>query len=106
MVRKSYGKMRGTRRKMRKKEKLSINRYLAEFRTGGKYDDVFPQRWMPAAIGVLPEPFSQENHQLSSMNKLVRDKVTAAYAERMEFMYTPEAKNITNEKNLASLGEI
>jgi long-chain acyl-CoA synthetase len=83
-----------------------LERQIAEFRTGGKYEDSFPQRWMPAAIGVLPESFSQENHQLNSMNKLVRDKVTAAYTQRMKYMYTPEAKNITNEQNLASLGEI
>ena len=36
MVQKSYGKMRGTRRKLKSKKKLSINRYLTEF----KKDDI------------------------------------------------------------------
>jgi long-chain acyl-CoA synthetase len=79
---------------------------VAEFRTGGAYAEVFPQRWLPAAIGILPEPFSVENHQLNSLNKLVRGKVTEAYAERMKFMYTPEAKNILNDQNLQSLGDL
>jgi len=34
MVRKSYGKMRGTRQKMQVKTKPTINRYLAEFSAG------------------------------------------------------------------------
>ena len=83
-----------------------LERQVAEFRTGGRYAEVFPQRWMPAAIGILPEPFSQENHQLNSLNKLVRGRVTEAYAERMKYMYTPEAKNINNVQNVQSLGDI
>jgi long-chain acyl-CoA synthetase len=83
-----------------------LQRQIFEFRTGGKHEDMFPQRWMPVATGILPEPFSQENHQLNSLNKLVRDRVTAAYAERLEYMYTPEAKNITNEQNIRTLGEL
>jgi long-chain acyl-CoA synthetase len=83
-----------------------LERQITEFRTGGKYESVFPQRWMPVAIGILPEPFSQENHQLNSMNKLVRARVTEAYAERMKYMYTPEAKNIANPQNIKSLGDI
>jgi long-chain acyl-CoA synthetase len=85
---------------------VELERQVAEFRTGGRYAEVFPQRWMPAAIGVLPEPFSQENHQLNSLNKLVRGKVTEAYVERMKYMYTPEAKNIINEQNVQSLGDL
>jgi long-chain acyl-CoA synthetase len=79
---------------------------VAAFRTGGKYQDEFPQRWLPAAIGILPEPFSQENQQLNSMNKLVRNNVLEAYKEKLEFIYTPEAKNITNERNLNALGDV
>jgi long-chain acyl-CoA synthetase len=83
-----------------------LEKQIAEFRTGGKYQDEFPQRWLPAAIGILPEPFSQENLQLNSMNKLVRNKVLAAYKDELEFIYTPAAKDITNEKNLTAIGEL
>ena len=83
-----------------------LERQVAEFRTGGSHAEVFPQRWMPAAIGILHEPFSVENHQLNSLNKLVRGKVTEAYAERMKYLYTPEAKNIINDQNVQSLGDL
>ncbi len=83
-----------------------LKRQLNEFRTGGAYQDVFPQRWFPSAIAILHEPFSQENQQLNSMNKLVRSKVTEANKELMGFIYTPQAKEITNERNISSLGEL
>jgi long-chain acyl-CoA synthetase len=83
-----------------------LERQIAEFRTGGRYQDEFPQRWLPTAVCILPEPFSQENLQQNSMNKLVRGKVLEAYPEELRFLYTPEAKNITNERNLAALGDL
>ncbi len=83
-----------------------LEKQITEFRTGGKYQDEFPQRWLPSAIGILPEPFSQDNLQLNSMNKLVRNKVLEAYKDNLEFLYTPEAKNIGNERNISALGEM
>ncbi len=81
-----------------------LEKQISEFRTGGKYQEEFPQRWLPAAIGILPEPFNQENLQLNSMNKLVRNKVLDAYKKELGFLYTPEAKNITNNRNMIALG--
>ena len=43
---------------------------------------------------------------VNSMNKLVRNKVLEAYKDELEFIYTPEAKKITNERNLAALGDL
>jgi len=83
-----------------------LEKQIFEFKTGGNYQDEFPQRWLPAAIGILPEPFSQDNLQLNSMNKLVRNKVLEAYKEELDFLYTPEAKDIANERNLTSLGNL
>ncbi len=83
-----------------------LEKQIAEFRTGGRYQDEFPQRWLPAATGILPEPFSQDNLQMNSMNKLVRSKVLEAYKEDLDFLYSPEAKNITNERNLAAMGNL
>ena len=42
---------------------------LKQYRTDGKYQDIFPQRWLPSAIGILSESFSEENHLLNSMLK-------------------------------------
>ncbi len=83
-----------------------LERQISEFRIGGNYQDEFPQRWLPSTVGILPEPFSEENLQLNSMNKLVRNKVLESYGELLEYLYTPEAKNISNDRNLAALGSL
>ena len=44
--------------------------------------------------------------QLNSMNKLVRNKVLDARKEELGFLYTPKAKDITNERNLIALGDL
>jgi len=80
-----------------------LEKQLREYRKGGKYDDRFPQRWLPAAIGILPEGFTEENQFLNSTLKMVRGKITEKYTELIDYLYTPEAKNITNEKNLTTI---
>ena len=63
----------------------------------------FPDRWLPAAICVLPEPWTEQNHFLNSSMKVVRGRVEDAYKAHMEFAYTPEGKNVVNQMNLSSL---
>jgi long-chain acyl-CoA synthetase len=29
---------------------------MNQYRTGGIHENLFPQRWLPAAVGLLPEP--------------------------------------------------
>ena len=73
------------------------------YRKGGRLEGMFPERWLPAAVCVLPEPWTEQNHFLNSSMKVVRGRIEEAYKEHMAFAYTPEGKNIVNEKNLASL---
>jgi long-chain acyl-CoA synthetase len=73
------------------------------YRKGGRLFGAFPERWLPAAVCVLPEPWTEQNHFLNSSMKVVRGRVEEAYKTHMEFAYTPEGKNIINEMNLASL---
>ena len=73
------------------------------YRKGGRMSGMFPERWLPAAVCVLPEPWTEQNHFLNSSMKVVRGRVEEAYKEHMAFAYTPEGKNIINEMNLASL---
>ncbi|MBO5419864.1 MAG: AMP-binding protein [Bacteroidales bacterium] len=73
------------------------------YRKGGRLFGAFPERWLPAAVCVLPEPWTEQNHFLNSSMKVVRGRVEEAYKENMEYAYTPEGKNIVNKKNLASL---
>jgi long-chain acyl-CoA synthetase len=76
-----------------------MNRY----KKGGIYADKFPERWLPAAIGVLSEGFTEQNQLMNSTMKIVRGKITEHYAYRIDYLYTPEGKNIVNEMNLSSL---
>ena len=73
------------------------------YRKGGRLFGAFPERWLPAAVCVLPEPWTEQNHFLNSSMKVVRGRVEEAYKAHMEYAYTPEGKNIVNEMNLASL---
>ena len=75
---------------------------INSYRKGGRNFGAFPERWLPAAICVLPEPFTEQNHMVNSTMKIVRGKVEAAYADRMAFAYTPEGKNIVNPMNVSS----
>ena len=61
---------------------------------------MFPHRWLTVAFGVLEEGFSEENGMMNSTMKVVRGKITEKYYDLIEFLYTPVAKAITNERNI------
>ena len=73
-----------------------------EYRNG-KFAGMFPEMWLPKAIAVLPEAFTEQNHMVNSTMKIVRGKVEEYYADRIEYAYTLEGKELMNEKNMASL---
>ena len=77
-----------------------IDNEVNEYRTNGKYGKMFPQRWLPVAIAILDEGFTEENGLMNSTMKIVRGKIMDKYQELIEFLYTPEAKDVTNERNL------
>lgn len=83
-----------------------IEQDLNEYRKGGKYSDMFPQRWLPASIGILSEAFSEQNHMINSTMKMVRPKITDYYQELLDFMYTPEGKNLANMKNITAIKQL
>jgi long-chain acyl-CoA synthetase len=69
------------------------------FREGGPLGGAFPSRWLPAAVAVLGEPFSEQNQLLNSMLKMVRGRIVEAYRPRLDHLFTPEAKDIANPQN-------
>jgi long-chain acyl-CoA synthetase len=73
---------------------------LNQYRAFGKHGDMFPQRWLPPAIGILSEGFTDENRMMNSTMKMVRPKIMEVYADLLNYLYTPEAKTITNERNM------
>ena len=79
-----------------------IKHEIDNYRKGGKYEGMFPERWLPTAIMILPEAFTEQNHLLNSTMKMVRGKITEYFKAEMDFIYTIEAKDITNEKNMES----
>jgi long-chain acyl-CoA synthetase len=79
---------------------------INEYKTGGKYENMFPQRWLPPAVGVLDETFTEENQLLNSTLKMVRGKIVEKYKELLNFLYTPEAKEITNERNIHAVSKL
>ena len=83
-----------------------IERELYEYRTGGKYSAMFPQRWLPAAIGVLPEPFTEDNRMMNSTLKMVRGVITETYQEYIDYLYTPEAKIVVNKRNMDTISTL
>ena len=82
---------------------VKLQKEIDSYRKGGKNHGAFPERWLPAAVCVLPEPFTEQNRMVNSTMKIVRGKVEEAYRDRMAFAYTPEGKDIVNPQNLSSL---
>ena len=82
--------------------KSEINKY----RKGNEFEDMFPQRWLPAAIGILPEGYTAENRLLNSVMKMVRGKISEKYKDLLEYLYTPVAKDVTNNRNLEAIKKL
>jgi long-chain acyl-CoA synthetase len=80
-----------------------IRQEIDQYKKGGKFENMFPERWLPACIVVLPEAFTEQNHMLNSTLKMVRGKITERFGNEINFLYTPEAKNIVNQVNISSL---
>jgi long-chain acyl-CoA synthetase len=76
---------------------------VEQYKKGGKYENMFPERWLPACMLVLPEAFTEQNHMMNSTMKIVRGKITERFSKEIDFLYTPEAKNIVNPMNIASM---
>jgi long-chain acyl-CoA synthetase len=80
-----------------------IQNEIDQYKKGGKYEGSFPERWLPTAIAILPEPFTEQNHMINSTLKMVRGKIIEHYTNELDFLYTPEAKSIVNQANIEAL---
>lgn len=76
---------------------------VMKFRKGGAYAGMFPERWLPAVIAVLPETLGVQNGTVNSTAKVVRRRVYEYFREELEFSYTPEGKDIKNLRNTRNL---
>jgi long-chain acyl-CoA synthetase len=69
------------------------------YRPGGKFSGLFPERWLPSAIAILAEPFTEQNRFLNSTLKMVRGRITEHYRARIDAMYAGTGKEILNDAN-------
>jgi long-chain acyl-CoA synthetase len=80
-----------------------IGHELNQYRKHGHYGSMFPHRWLPAAIGILPAPFSEDNHMINTTMKMVRGKITETYKPLIDFLYTSEGKDLYHKKNIENM---
>lgn len=73
------------------------------YRKGGIRAGQFPEKWLPTAIVVCEEPFTEKNGLVNSTGKVVRGKVEKHFEKRIEYAYTSEGKQLTNPQNMAAL---
>jgi long-chain acyl-CoA synthetase len=82
---------------------MKIQEIINDYKTGGVNAGEYPERWLPAAIAVLPEEFTEQNLLLNSTMKMVRGKIEERYKDTLTYLYTAEGKNIINPINFKSL---
>jgi len=76
------------------------------FREGGPQAGMFPARWLPSAVAVLGEGFTEENRFLNSTFKMVRGRIAEHYADRLQHLFTPEARDIVHPHNRTIIGRL
>ncbi len=79
---------------------LLLESEVNEYRANGKHGNMFPQRWLPVAIGILEESFTEDNGLMNSTMKIVRGKIMDKYQDLIDYLYTIDAKAVTNERNI------
>ncbi len=83
-----------------------VEQELQAYKSGRKFGHLFPQRWLPAAIGIIPEGFSEDNHMLNFQLKTVRGKVTEHYDALVRFLCSPAGKPIDNPENRKNMRKL
>jgi len=79
---------------------------IDQYKEGGLYGGQFPSKWLPAAIGVLGEAFTEQNRMLNTTLKMVRGRIAEFYKTRLDYLFTPEAKNILNKQNMTIVSRL
>jgi len=82
-----------------------IGHELNHYRKHGHYGNMFPHRWLPAAIGILPVQFTEENHMMNSTMKMVRGKITDNYKPLIDFLFTSDGKDLYHKKSVENMRE-
>jgi long-chain acyl-CoA synthetase len=79
---------------------------IDQYKESGIYAGQFPSKWLPAAIGVLGDAFTEQNRMLNTTLKMVRGRIAEFYKTRLDYLFTPEAKNILNKQNMTIVSRL
>lgn len=79
---------------------------ISKFRAGGVFENQFPERWIPSAVAILGEAFTEQNKFMNSTLKIVRGKITEFYQNRIDYSFTQEGKDICNHQNLTIISRM
>jgi long-chain acyl-CoA synthetase len=85
---------------------LEIEAIVNQYKKGGRYDNLFPSRWLPAAIVILDESFTVDNRLLNSQGKMVRSKISEYHKDKINYLYTVEGKSIVNPQNIEAIKKL
>ncbi len=83
-----------------------IQHEVDAYKSGGKFADSFPERWLPSSIVILPEAFTEQNQLLNSTMKIVRGKIAEYFKAELDFLYTSEAKSIFSKMNVEAMKKL
>ncbi len=72
---------------------------IDRFMPGGDFGGMFPARWLPATVAFLDEPFTEQNKLMNSTMKIVRPAIVKYYKDVLDYLYTPEGKELLNQRN-------
>jgi long-chain acyl-CoA synthetase len=72
---------------------------IGQFREAGRFAGEFPGRWLPSAVAVLGEGFTEQNGLLNSTMKMVRGKIADFYSNRLDVLFTAEGRDICHAQN-------
>ncbi|MCX6226465.1 MAG: AMP-binding protein [Bacteroidia bacterium] len=70
-----------------------------KFKETAEYRNQFPEKWIPSTFQIVSDPFTEQNHMLNSMMKMVRHKIQEVYHDKIEVMYTSDGSNSVNDIN-------
>jgi long-chain acyl-CoA synthetase len=83
-----------------------IQREINSYKKGGRFENQFPERWLPVSFTILNQGFSEENKMMNSTLKIVRPKVTEFYQDVINYLYTTEGKNFINNRNIEAVKKL
>jgi len=83
-----------------------LGKEIEQYQPGGKEAGKFPPRWLPSAVAVVDEPFTEQNRLLNSTLKMVRGRIEEQYRERIEEIHGPEGKDAGARKNLEAIARL